>query len=372
MADIKTHLRELSFAVTVGLLKSSTSFCYADLLDSRVFYGHAAGLIDNDISVGANILNIGRYTGEYADIVANGVKLGRAVYENPHFHITPQDKIIWLGNDTHRGNPVDVQVGRYGFSLKEDSFILHNMGLYELLNCLTGSAFPRGLHVFSHFALAAYDLWFDYSWRKLVSRLEIGEWRPQGRGHCSSARLEGTQVVLCHDGITSRVPRSISTYEQFMAHTLAATREKVFSKWIHEALTRDGEYLRLKKACSLEAGEQVCRYIQEHYSPHAMHRFFQIDDTEYYYAKTTSSETTILRVPNRASFPNRIRLKECRAEAPVSQLNIISVFENIHTGKCITFRNECRFSHGQFNGTPEAKMYVEKNTSLAELYDPLE
>lgn len=61
----------------------------------------------------------------------------------------------------------------------------------------------------------------------------------------------------------------------------------------------------------------------------------------------------------------------CRYEVPGSQLNIITTFKNKSTGKILEFRNECRFSHGQFNGTPEAKMYVAKNTSLTNLYETL-
>ena len=77
-------------------------------------------------------------------------------------------------------------------------------------------------------------------------------------------------------------------------------------------------------------------------------------------------------MPAQADFDDVIEFKGCTYDVPSSQLNIISTFENINTGKTLQFRNECRFSHGQFNGTPEAKMYVVRNTPLTEIYEPIE
>ena len=47
MADIKTHLRELSVATTVGLLKSSIVFQLEDLYDSKIFFSFAEQVITN-------------------------------------------------------------------------------------------------------------------------------------------------------------------------------------------------------------------------------------------------------------------------------------------------------------------------------------
>lgn len=77
-------------------------------------------------------------------------------------------------------------------------------------------------------------------------------------------------------------------------------------------------------------------------------------------------------VPNSPRFSCFYRFLGSQYEVPESQLNIISTFQNIHTGKILQFRNECRFSHGQFNGTPEAKMYATRTTNLTDLYEPLE
>lgn len=372
MADIKTHLRELSVATTAGLLLSNISFERSDLYDSRTFWPLAKTVISGDLSPAANILDVPAYTGELKSIVDNGYRLGRAIVDHPHFAFHGGENVSWLGYQTQKGDPIDVKIGPYGFSLKEDSFILENMGLYQLLNDLTGSRYPRGLHVFAHFAPAEYDQWFAYTWRCFVAYLErYGGWELDTGRYVSRARLIQDQVILDYDGEQSVVPAGITTNAQYMRSTSAHVREKVFAKWISEQFKNDPAYLTLKKTCALTAGEQVAAFITSHYDPTSAARFFQIRPQAYYYAKTTAYETTILRVPGMADFAHAIRLVDCCCDVPASQLNIISTFENTATGRTLEFRNECRFSHGQFNGTPEAKLYVRRNTSLTDLYDPI-
>ena len=56
MADIKTHLRELSVAVTVGLLLRKYDFCLNELYNSDRFIKYAKEIIENDISSASNLL----------------------------------------------------------------------------------------------------------------------------------------------------------------------------------------------------------------------------------------------------------------------------------------------------------------------------
>lgn len=372
MADIKTHLRELSVATTIGLLKNGVRFSVQDLYNSRQFYQYASEVISNNISSARNILLEPVYVGELRSIVDNGYKLGKKIYECNHFDISQDDEILWLGNDTQKGDPIDIYVGHYGFSLKEESFILKNMGLYELLNCMTGSHFRRGLHVFADFASYEYDTWFAYTWEQLVAYLKRNtRWILHNDRYVSECYIQGNYVVFNFNNQTERVSVGIKTNKQFMENTSSVIREKVFAKWIKEVLSDDNRYTVLKRECSEAAGEQICNYITENYSPASVYRFFQVYDREYYYAKTTHLETTVLRVPDKASFPSVIQLSGCRFDVPKSQLNVCSTFVNTRTGRQIEFRNECRFSHGQFNGTPEAKMYVARDTSLADIYEPI-
>lgn len=249
------------------------------------------------------------------------------------------------------------------------------MGLYTLLNNLTGSHYAKGLHIFTIFASKEYDAWFNYTWLYLKKYLEQKTvWNLHKNDNSSSIQYSDDKntIILSYNDIVSIVPASISTNAEYMKYTTSKTREKVFSKWINEVATHDSEYTKLKKLCSETAGKKVSDKINNEFSPDNVYEFFQIYLREYYYAKTTQSETTILKVPSRDEFRSVIEFQGCRYEVPASQLNIISTFQNKKTKKILEFRNECRFSHGQFNGTPEAKMYVVRDTPLTDLYEPLE
>lgn len=373
MADIKTHLRELSVATTIGLLQAEIDFTPADLYSSsKRFLAYAEKVISNDISSAKNLADYIVFSRDLQIIIENGYKLGCKIYDNPYFHIAKDAPIKWLGNDTQKGDPIDITVGEYGFSLKEDSFILKNMGLYQLLNTLTGSNYTRGLHIFRTFAPDEYDKWFTYTWKSFYKHLQKNNtWEFKKGKDTSASFISGNNIILKFNNEISSVPITITTNAQFMLSTNSKTREKVFSKWIHSTFSDNSQYIALKKVCSETAGRKVSDKINTEFKPDHVYDFFQIYLKEYYYAKTTSNETTILKVPSRKDFSSTIEFKGCRFEVPNSQLNIISSFQNKTTGKTLVFRNECRFSHGQFNGTPEAKMYVTRDTSLTDLYLPL-
>jgi hypothetical protein len=373
MADIKTHLRELSVATTIGLLNAKIEFTPSDLYSSgERFLTYAKSVISNDISVAQNLAKYEVFDRDLQIIIENGYKLGHKIYDNPYFKFDKGIQIQWLGNDTQKGDPIDISVGDYGFSLKEESFILKNMGLYQLLNSLTGSNYPRGIHVFSTFAPAEYDEWFAYTWKSFGEYLKNNTcWNLSKGKDISSASISGNCIVLKFNSENSSVPLNITTNEQFMHYTNSKTREKVFSKWINTLFSNDIQYVALKKTCSEISGKKVSDKINSEFKPDNVYEFFRIYLKEYYYAKTTTNETTILKIPKRDDFNSVIEFKGCRYEVPRSQLNIISTFQNKSTGKILEFRNECRFSHGQFNGTPEAKMYVTNNTSLTNLYIPI-
>lgn len=373
MADIKTHLRELSVATTIGLLNAEIEFNKSDLYNCQRFLAYAKKVINNDISLANNLTDYTIFSGNLQIIVDNGYKLGKKIFENPYFHFAKNAQIKWLGNDTQKGNPIDISVGEYDFSLKEDSFILKNMGLYTLLNNLTGSHYPKGLHIFKIFASEEYDAWFNYTWiylKKYLEQKNVWNFRKNDNISCIQLSNDNT-IILSYNDIVSIIPSSISTNAEYMEYTISKTREKVFSKWINEIAAHDAEYTRLKKLCSEKAGQKISYKINNEFKPDNVYEFFQIYLKEYYYAKTTQSETIILKVPSRNEFSSVIEFLGCRYEVPASQLNIISTFKNKNTNKILEFRNECRFSHGQFNGTPEAKMYVVRNSPLTDLYEPL-
>ena len=86
-------------------------------------------------------------------------------------------------------------IGQYGFSLKEESFILKNMGLYQLLNTLTGSNYKKGLHVFETFVPEEYNEWFSCTWKLLLEYLDeniIWIWKEE---NLSSRRFSTIQIL---------------------------------------------------------------------------------------------------------------------------------------------------------------------------------
>lgn len=217
-----------------------------------------------------------------------------------------------------------------------------------------------------------YDDWFQYTWNSLIKFLSSnGDWFLRDGSNLSIAKICNHNILLQFNNDTSLVPINISTNRDFMDYTNARTREKVFSKWIKNHAIYDQEYKQIKGHCSYVAGERLSTYINENYCDSNIYEFFQIYPFTYYYAKTTSTKTSILRVPSQLEYNNYIVFEGCHFIAH-DQLNLLSTFRNTITGNTIQFRNECRFSHGQFNGTPEAKMYIVRDTPLTALYIPIE
>ena len=306
MADIKTHLREISVATTIGLLRDMIPHRKRDFYDSKKLFSYANKVIENGVNSATNILDYDVYTEELKEIIDNGYKLGEKIYYSKEFNIQCYDKIQWLGNDTQKGDHIDLKVGKYAFSLKEESFILQNMGLYALLNTLTGTnKYKRGLHVFNTFASNEYDAWFKYTWGKLVEYIgKNTNWTLNRPGKVSTIKKNGTNIIFDYNGETSTIPENIKTNAEYMENTSSTTREKVFAKWIDDILKDDSSYIDLKKKCSETAGKNLANKITTSYQPTNVYQFFQIWPFDYYYAKTTNSETTILHVPNQKNFKN--------------------------------------------------------------------
>ena len=84
---------------------------------------------------------------------------------------------------------------------------------------------------------------------------------------------------------------------------------------------------------------------------------------------TKSTGVEIFKVPSIISFGNDIIIESIESSVPNNQANILTTIKNKKTGQTLVLRNECRFSHGQFNGTPEAKMYYENGGSLEVIYE---
>lgn len=379
MADIKTHLRELSVATTIGLLKDEIPFALEDLYDSRSFFNHAQNVVTGDLSSAKNLVFQPSFNGELRQIVDNGYRLGKTIYEMPYFQINRTDTITWQGNDTQKEDPVDITVGSYGFSLKEESFILENMGLYKLLNCYTGSNYKKR-HIFSDYARREYETWFEITWNELIRYLlahnHVWTYDNSAKKKKSSITLDGRAVRLQFWQAGNLAAESAlpigCTLRIFEGSTTSKTREEVFAKFIHQNLDGNDAYNTAKKRCAVAATQALAKELNDNLDYGAgLPRFLRIHEKEYYYAKTTSSGIEIFRVPSRSDFGDNIYIESIVSSVPDKQANIVTTIRNRKTGKKLILRNECRFSHGQFNGTPEAKMYYEHGGSLLVIYEPV-
>lgn len=379
MADIKTHLRELSVATTVGLLNQGISFKRSDLYDSQQFLRYAKEVISSDISCASNIKKEKEFTDELKQIIDNGYQLGKYIYENDYFSIHKNDIITWQGNNTQKDDPIDVTIGNYCFSLKEESFILENMGLYKLLNCFTGSKYKKR-HIFSDYARKEYEIWFSVTWKELITYLNANnnKWSYDDtiKRKKGSITLSGNLIKLEFFQNEKLVTQSILPHNCeltcFEANTNSKTREQVFSKFIRQNLENNSNYNNSKKTCAIAATEALASELIHNLNYDAgLPRFLRIHEHEYYYAKTTTSKVEIFKVPNISSFGNDIIIESIKSYVPKKQANILTTIKNRKTGKKLILRNECRFSHGQFNGTPEAKMYYESGGSLEVIYEKI-
>lgn len=361
----KTQLRELSFAV---------AFKFSDLSNIKNgndFINETIKIIkDNENISNSGIKNYLEFAPDLQDIIKNSSNLANTIKESNYFKIEENDEIKWLGSE-RKIDPIDVKIGEYGFSLKEDSFILRNMGLSNFINVLTGKNYEKGVHVFETFAKSEYKKWFNYSFNKFVNALNEKDWILEKNNKISKAYIENNKITMDYNGEKSTISIN-STIEDFKENTTSKTREKVFGKWINESLRTDKEYIKLKKETADKAGEQLSKLIKDNHKKSGIYEFFNFQKDPYYYAKNNGNLIEVYKVPSiEESKQSNFSLIDVTYNNPASQLNIITTFKNEDTGKIVKFRNECRFSHGQFNGVPEAKLYVDKETSLSDVYEPI-
>lgn len=369
MADIKTNIRELSVAIGINLISQNKNINIDKLCNPKIFINTAKDSVSNLSYHANNILDLNKIEEDNKQILINGFTLANKIVKD--FKITQKPNIIWCGFNNKKDNPTDIIVNNLCFSLKTDSFILENMGLYKLLTCITTHKFRRGVHIFREFALQEYENWFNYTWNFLCNNQEKWIYTNTQKGYVSSISFEKENVILNYNNkVISKIPFS-TTNEMFIKNTRKETREKVFAKWINDVLSKDTEYIKLKKICSETAGKNISQLITSTIDVSQIEKLFQIKDNEYYYAKVTNKETTILKVPDSQNFNKKIIMKPITYSVPESQLNLEIPIENINTKQYIVIRIECRFSHGQFNGTPEAKVYYSNGGDLSIIYEKI-
>lgn len=364
MADVKTNLRELGVVYSLLLCGVGMEFNY-EIKPVELVQKCANILEVSKEKLAVNVCALETFSSSHKQILKNSYKLAESIHEKLLNGTKNMPCIKWLGNDT-KFAPCDIRVNNLSISLKEDSFILENMGLYKYLSLMTGKNFKRGMHVFEYFAKDEYEKWFSYAWGKLINSRQ--RWELRKGKNVSVINFDNDFVSLKLNDAICTLPADGISLQEYNKATTSKFREKVFSKWIKQSCEKEEDYLAVKKKCAETAGENLCELINKNLKHENLARFLGIRSFEYYYAKSTANETTILKVPVLKNFDRFFEVESVRYSVPVSQLNIHTRIKNRATGKVIEFRNECRFSHGQLNGTPEAKMYYPRGTDLSHIF----
>lgn len=372
MADIKTNLRELS--VIVGVYNILGIKQYTDAPSSFVDICKLA-LPNINQHTYNNISTLSSFNLEQKQIIKNGFQLAKEILIK--FSIKEITEINWYGFDTQKDEPYDISINNLRISLKEESFILENMGLYKLLNCYTGSTYKRR-HIFHDYAKKEYEAWFNVTWNELYKYLiaHNQKWTDINilKKNKSEILINSKNIELvfyknnkCSSRVLLPINCTLSKYEEL---TNSKIREKVFAKFINICLDKNTAYNQAKKQCAIVASQKLVDELNKNlnYSVGLL-RFLRIHSSEYYYAKTTSKTVEIYKVPSSSALGTEIIIESISPSVPTSQANIITKIKNNKTNKVLTLRNECRFSHGQFNGTPEAKLYYENNCTLEAIYE---
>jgi len=372
MADIRTSLRELS--VIYGFITH-----FDDLRKNRDYKNDFWFVIKDKISASVIKTKFGNPKSIdtiHGPIIDNGIILADEIVKA--FSISSMPKIDWVGGLTQSESPADLIVNGIEISLKEDSFILENMGLYKLLNILTGSNHTRGnIHIFKRYAGECYRKWFDSTWSLLVSELETNKSvkiDTVGKDYKCGIDLKGEMLSLWYKSkkITSAtdLPKTID-FDSFERETNPLIREKVFSKWINQNLSSNDLYITAKKECAITAGKNLLSELKKNLSMANIARLLRLRNNKYYYCKVNRKTAEIYEVPSISQFDKVFELSELNFSVPATQLNLLTTIKNKKTGATLSFRNELRFSHGQFNGTPEAKLYFDRDSSLENIYNKI-
>ena len=362
MADIKTNLRELSVGFYFFNQKKLGE------ITPKYFLNVIKENIDNTDHIEyKNIaLDKNEFNKSELDIIKNGINLGKAIKEN--FDISEDPDIYWHGWKTQSGSVIDLEIDEIKFSLKENSFIIENMGLYKLINLLIGEdRYHFGqLHAFEDFAKEELEDWFSTTRDLIIYHLKGRNFAFVGSRYTSSMRLKDNVLeisVTYSNGTfsTAKIENfSKCGYDKFKEMTDGKTREHGFCKLINKKLSKNETYNKSKEDCSNEAGKAIIKLIEQNKGKlNNLKRFFRIEEETYYYAKTTSKGIVVYEVPAEDEFESLIEIIDLNFKVPKSQLNIYTTLRNKETKEKIKFRSEVRYTHGQLNNAPEAKSYVE-------------
>ena len=365
MADIRTILRELSVILGFILAKYKLKFA-EDFIDIKTYLNFIKKYCKNIDECNSEIQKIEELPDMviHKDIIQNGLNLGKLIYEK----LNLEGDIIWLGAKVKSEYPFDIMIGDIGISLKEDSYILKNPSFSDYLNALVQPKVRfKHVHVFREFALGEFTKWFDYTFikmKKISENFKINDYLYKYSKRGTYIKKGKECLIFGKNDKEITIGFSKTMDETILNSTLGGfIFEHTVSKWIKENLEKnDKEYERLKKDCSVRAGENLKQFIIKNLNLNTKEilELLQIYDDPYYYGKSYGAPH-LYEVPSNNEC--NVKLIDIEVKVPKSQLNVYLTFDisNANGANNTKFRVECRYSHGQFKGIPEAKLYYTDN-----------
>ena len=360
MADIKTILRELSVILGYILAKYKLTFT-EETIDVKTYLGfirkHCKNINECNIEI-QKIEELDDFV-IHKGIIKNGLLLGQLLFEK----LNLEGDIFWLGAKGRSKYPFDIKIGETGISLKENSFILKNPSFANYLNALIQPEQPfKNVHVFRTFAPVEFSKWYNHVYKRLFE-----EYNNHNVDEMIFAYKDrGTFIKKSKLGLIFSSPKKVIEIKfgdnlneiSFKKKLGGFIFEHTVSKWIKMKLEKKAEYEILKKKCSLKAGEKLREFVTKNLNldKNKLLELLQIYNETYYYGKSFG-KTHLYQVPSNKEC--KIALIKTKIKVPESQLNVHFTFEisNANGINKIVFEVQCRYSHGQLNGIPEAKLY---------------
>ena len=373
MADIKTILRELSVILGFILAKYKLKFA-EDFINVKTYLSFIKKYCKNIDKCNTEIQKIEELSDMviHKDIIQNGFNLGKLIYEK----LKLDGDIIWLGAKVKSDYPFDIMIGDIGISLKEDSYILKNPSFSDYLNALVQPKVRfKNVHVFRKFAPDEFNKWFDYTFMKMKEISENYEMDDYLFNYLKRGTYikKGKESLIFGKNNIEIIIGSNETINETILNTKLGgfIFEHTVTKWIKDNLEKnDKEYEGLKKDCSIKAGENLKQFINKNLNLNAKKilELLQIYNDPYYYGKSYGTPY-LYEVPGNKEC--KVKLIDIEVKVPKSQLNVYLAFDisNANGTNKTKFRVECRYSHGQFKGIPEAKIYyTDKTNHLKNIY----
>lgn len=376
MPSLKTIVRELGVIYWMDRHLKEEKIAPEDVKPEE-FYERCKDIL-GPIPEASRVENKEKFRSNKQQILRNTYWLAKRLIKT--FEINEIREADWIGPNTQDQMPIDIKINGKEISLKDDSYIIENMGLYKVINLFTDEDYNSGSwHIFEDFANDLYQEWFRTSWNFLIEASEEQSgliWSDESVDYTREIHSEDSKIILKYKDRESELDENISNTSEFDENTISKTRE-VFGKWLNEVYLENAsedkqkEYNRIKKKCSMEAGENLEEYLESNLDIKYdnLLRLLRIHERGYYYAKAAEGKCSIYKVPSKEQYDRtELEVIDFEPSIPDSQLNLITTLKNNETGGVLKLRNEIRFSHRQFNGSPEAKMYLVENYDLSPVY----